>query len=404
MLGPGLLFAGAAVGVSHLVQATRAGAEYGFGLLWIVLLIHFIKYPFFEFGPRYAASTGEDLIQGYQKLGNWVLALFSIITIGTMFTIQAAVTIVTAGLAINIFGITNNPVIWSAIILGICTLILTIGKYKLLDNLMKVIILTLTVSTLIAVVLAFSKESVIAPELSFDLPLEGTGLVFLIALMGWMPAPLDLSAWHSIWANEKQKATTEDFGLKQSLLDFRIGYVGTIILATLFLTLGALIMFNSGETFATSGGAFSAQLINMYTYALGDWAKWLIALAAFTTMFSTTLTCLDALPRVMARATTLAQKNKEKPKETYWIWLTLLIVGALVILQFFIQSMGQMVKVATILSFMTTPFFAIANYALITGKNTPKIAQPKLGLKIWSWFGILFLISFTIVYLFTFNK
>jgi hypothetical protein len=29
-LGPGLLFAGAAIGVSHLVQSTKAGAEFGF--------------------------------------------------------------------------------------------------------------------------------------------------------------------------------------------------------------------------------------------------------------------------------------------------------------------------------------------------------------------------------------
>ena len=37
-LGPGLLFAAAAVGVSHLVQSTRAGADFGFGLLWALLL------------------------------------------------------------------------------------------------------------------------------------------------------------------------------------------------------------------------------------------------------------------------------------------------------------------------------------------------------------------------------
>ena len=42
MLGPGLLFAGSAVGVSHLVQATKAGASYGFGLLWLVILIHLV--------------------------------------------------------------------------------------------------------------------------------------------------------------------------------------------------------------------------------------------------------------------------------------------------------------------------------------------------------------------------
>ena len=49
-LGPGLLFAGAAIGVSHLVQSTRAGAEYGFGLIWALLLVHLFKYPFFSLG------------------------------------------------------------------------------------------------------------------------------------------------------------------------------------------------------------------------------------------------------------------------------------------------------------------------------------------------------------------
>ena len=39
-LGPGLLFAGAAIGVSHLVQSTRAGADFGLGLLWVLLLIN----------------------------------------------------------------------------------------------------------------------------------------------------------------------------------------------------------------------------------------------------------------------------------------------------------------------------------------------------------------------------
>ena len=39
-LGPGLLFAGAAIGVSHLVQSTRAGADYGWGLTWALLLVN----------------------------------------------------------------------------------------------------------------------------------------------------------------------------------------------------------------------------------------------------------------------------------------------------------------------------------------------------------------------------
>ncbi len=72
-LGPGFLFAGAAIGVSHLVQSTRAGADFGFGLLWALILINLVKYPFFQFGPRYASATGESLLEGYSKMSKWVL-------------------------------------------------------------------------------------------------------------------------------------------------------------------------------------------------------------------------------------------------------------------------------------------------------------------------------------------
>jgi len=72
-LGPGLLFAGAAIGVSHLVQSTRAGADFGLGLIWALVLVTLFKYPFFQYGPRYAAATGESLLDGYKKLGKGTL-------------------------------------------------------------------------------------------------------------------------------------------------------------------------------------------------------------------------------------------------------------------------------------------------------------------------------------------
>ena len=87
-LGPGLLFAGAAIGVSHLVQSTRSGAEFGFGLLWALILVHLFKYPFFQYGPRYATATGESLLDGYKRLGKGVLISYFVLNMATMFTIQ----------------------------------------------------------------------------------------------------------------------------------------------------------------------------------------------------------------------------------------------------------------------------------------------------------------------------
>ena len=154
-LGPGLLFAGAAIGVSHLVQSTRSGADFGFGLLWALLLIHLVKYPFFQYGPRYASATGESLLEGYQKLGKGVLGLYGVLTFLTMFTIQAAVTIVTAGIATSLFGDFISVKVWTIVILSLCFIILNIGRYQFLDVAIKIIVITLTLTTLTATGLAF---------------------------------------------------------------------------------------------------------------------------------------------------------------------------------------------------------------------------------------------------------
>ena len=45
---------------------------------------------------------------------------------------------------------------------------------------------------------------------------------------------------------------------------------------------------------------------------LGDWSYLLIGIAAFTTMFSTTLTTLDASPRVMNKSIELISEKKIK--------------------------------------------------------------------------------------------
>jgi Mn2+/Fe2+ NRAMP family transporter len=396
-LGPGLLFAGAAIGVSHLVQSTRAGADFGLGLLWALLLVNLFKYPFFQFGPRYASATGESLLDGYKKLGKGILIAYYILTFATMFTIQTAVTIVTAGLASSLFGNFLSIEMWTVVILIICLLLLVIGRYNLLDVLMKIIIITLTISTLAAVVVALSSNN--EPiSLAQILPKETLEIGFLIAFMGWMPAPLDISVWHSLWTIEKKK-DDNNFVTKSALFDFNIGYISTIILGICFMFLGYLVMHSQNETFSSNGGQFANQLIDMYTTSLGNWSYIIIGIAAFTTMFSTTLTTLDASPRAMHKTSQLLFGNTFS--KGYLFWILLLATGTIVIFFVFASEMGLLVEIATILSFLTAPFYAIINYKLISSKHTPKEWQPSKAVHILSWSGILFLLGFSIWYIFT---
>ena len=393
-LGPGLLFAGAAIGVSHLVQSTKAGAEFGFGLIWALLLCNFFKYPFFFFGTKYVHAKGNTLLEGYKEIHKSVLIIYFILSLVTIFTIQAAVTIVTAGLAIELFGITENITIWAVIIIIISYLILVIGKYKLLDNLIKVIILILGISTVIAVVVASSNNEI---NISFNqiIPNEMEGIIFLAAFMGWMPAPLDISVWQSIWTKEKLKIDN-NINYKTSVFDFNVGYLTTVFLGLCFVGLGAYVMFGSGEKFSDQGGVFATQLINLYTTNLGDGMLFFIAIAAFTTMFSTTITCLDASPRAMSKTINLLNFNK---LNSYESWILILSIGTISIFMFFVSEMGSLVKIATILSFITAPLYAIINYLLVSGKQMPEKHKISLTMKIYSILGIIFLSFFSIWYI-----
>jgi len=293
-IGPGLLWAGAAIGVSHIVQSTRAGANFGFELIWLIIIANILKYPFFEFAPRYAASTGETLIDGYKRLGKNAVYLYGIITVLTMFFLMTAVTIVTAGIFANVFQSEIPVYLWAVIIILILAVVVIVGKYSVIDKFVKVIIVLLAVATIIAVVSAFSGGFNPNPDYIRNLDFESIiDISFLLALVGWMPTAIDVSVWHSVWTITKKKETGYAPKLKESLLDFNIGYIGTAVLSLGFLSLGAFVMYGSGEQFSESGVKFAGQLINLFTSSLGPWAYYVIAVAAIATMVSTTVTCLD---------------------------------------------------------------------------------------------------------------
>ena len=243
-IGPGIIFACTAIGVSHLVQSTRAGANFGFMLLWAVILANLFKYPFFEYGSRYANATGTSIIDGYRKLGKWVLGLYFLITIASMFFVMAAVGITTAGFLDNLFGIGDIKLTTVSLFL-VCLVILVIGKYAALDNLIKIIGAVLLITTLIAFVLTLIHGPV--DRISSFTPPKLWGneasILFLIALMGWMPTAVDLSSWNSLWTLERIKQTGYRPKMKETLFDFNVSYLITALLAICFVTLGAYLNF-----------------------------------------------------------------------------------------------------------------------------------------------------------------
>ncbi len=399
-IGPGFLLAGAAIGVSHLVQSTRAGAEYGWVLIFALVVACISKYPFMMMGPRYTAATGKHLIEGYKNLGKFQYYTYIFITLASMFIVLAAVTLVTGGLAAYFFPLEISVSVWCLFILIICFGVLFVGQYNTLDKSMKIIISLLTLLTLLAVMMAaFNLEQnhtkIEVPSLT-----TATSIAFIVSFMGWMPIPIDASIWHSIWTKEKSKQTGEKTSSKDVALDFNIGYIGASLIAVLFFALGVMVMHGLGIAFSNSSIAFSGQLVDIYAKTLGQWTRPFIGLAAFITMFSTTLSVADAFPRVISEIFILEKANQpQRSTKIYTLSLIILSIVALVIIQFGQSRFKLLVDFAAGLSFLTAPFLAWFNFQLFRKPNVPVAFRLNKTFKIFSIICLCFLVIFNFIYL-----
>lgn len=397
MVGPGLLYAGAAVGVSHLVQSTRAGAEYGWWPVLAIAAIHVAKYPFFRMGPSYALRTGRSLIDGYFGLGWWAVGLFLLFTVGSMWAIIAAVTSVTAGIASFLFGLSANNATVSGTILALCAALLIAGRYSWLDRSISYIVIVLTCCTILAFAAALPDGQTLHPETL--VPVMGSAsLVMMVNLMGWMPAPLDLSVWHSIWALEKRKESPGQYDYRRAMSDFNVGYWGTAVLGAIFLGMGVCTLYGTGTVLPPSGVGFSRVLMGMYTSQLGQWAFYIVGVAALATMVSTTLTCFDAIPRSLTEVWNTATGRTTLYR--YALVMAFTALGAMALLTFWNPGMVRMVDLATAISFCSTPAYAWLNLKTVMQEQRQRGQPIGKGWLMWCRISIAFLSALAVAFLF----
>ena len=404
-LGPGILFASTAIGVSHLVQSTKAGALFGFGLLWAVVAANVLKYPFFEFGSRYANATGTSIIEGYQKLSKWALWTYFIITVSSMFFVCAAVGKVTSGFMENLFQLNKiglSGSLSSILIFMICGGILIIGKFKILDKLIKIIGLVLLISTLTAFSLCIfhgpvNKNVVFISYQSIN----SDAWFFLVPLMGWMPTAVDLSSWNSLWTVEKIKSSKYHPALKETLFEFNFGYIISGLLSICFITLGAFLIYGTSEVMETSSHLFANQVVNLYTKIFGNWSYIIIASSTFSIMFGTCIAVFDGYGRVLNKTTELLFPKLSIIRNKYAICVLILITGTFLITNEFEKSgdFGILVNFATSISFIIAPIIAVFNFLVVNKYLDKKFIPPK-WLNYLAILGVIYLTLFSILYLF----
>ena len=394
--GPGMMFAALAVGISHLVQSTRAGADYGLTLGLLIIFVSMVKYPAFRFGAMYASATGKSLLDNYRRQGRHATIAFVLAVSVDAFIGTVAVTLVTAGILKNILHVGLGDLTVTFLLLAAGAVLLLSGHYRYLEKVTKVFVIGFCFATVIAALLVITKIDPAVTDWTAPVVFNKPGILFMIAVAGVMPTALTVSVFHSEWVVAKGETLGRAVTSREASFDFDLGYMGTLFLALCFLFMGTVLMFNADVTPANSPTGFASQLIDMFTQALGNWARVIISIAALAVMLSSVLALLDGCPRTVARViqewrTGEYNASASTMTRLYAILLIIQIIGGSLILILFMKSFTGFIDFSTSVAFLAAPFLAYFNHRAMTADEIPADLQPGPLMRAWSVLGIIML-------------
>ena len=326
---------------------------YGWQLAIFIVLANVFKYPFFRFATDYTYDANKTLVQGYADKGKAYLWVFFFMAFVAGIINTGAVAMLCAvilGAMLPEAWTLSIPVL-SVITIIISWLFLVAGHYKLLDGLTKWIVISLTVTTLLAVVIAMGKPSVVAPDFVPASPWNLATLGFIVALMGWMPAPIEISALTSTWTVAKTPVIIQPSRTNKAylILTWVIG------LRQFWRWCFWHLVYWCNTAL---GKRFSLLAVNMWgnlsvctPKPLVNGQDFLVAFIAFMCMFGTTITVIDGYARVNAEAVRIVSKKAQVSKMALNGWLTFFSVAGLVLILYFGSQLTMMLKFAMIMAF-----------------------------------------------------
>ena len=397
-LGPGLMLAAAAIGVSHLVQSTRAGADFGLSFVWLIVLISILKYPAFRFAVDYTSLTNRSLVYAYSRMGRIPLAWLLISFFVDMFVATSAVSLVTAGLLISVFDLPFSGPHVAIGVAALSALILLNGKYSKAERLIKILVVSFSLLTIVAMLLALPMLGAGDRDLFAEIAPSSALAVFIIAIAGWMPMPMSGSIFLSMWAREKKALDGDRIDHSSAITDLRFGWILTVVLAICFTIMGTAILFQTDRVVPASAGGFATELLSLFTTIIGNWSYPLIALAAIAVMWSTVFALMDALPRVTARLVDCMTGSTETAATKYTTLLVVQFIGVTLIMLLLLHSFGTFINFATSAGFITAPALAYYNYRAVMSAGREAHFKPTSSLLVWHWLGFAAMCAFAIAF------
>lgn len=359
--GPGMLVAAAFIGPGTVTTASIAGANFGFVLMWALLLSIIVTFVLQEMSSRLGIVSGLGLSEALRSsINNHFLKAFLMILIVSALGIGNAAFEVgnITGAAIGLSQISSLSISSSVLIVGILVLILLGTRiFKILEQILTVLVVIMSLLfllTMITIEIDYSKllRGLFIPTVT------ASSLLTIMALIGTTVVPYNLFL-HADASKRKWKDQEVTQALNNSRVDtaISIGLGGLITLA--IMSTSAVAFFGSSMEISSENLARQLEPI------LGSYSSYIFNFGLFVAGITSAVTAPLAASIAVTEA--LGWKNDPSSFRFKLVWIIILLIGLL--FAYFGTKPLQAILFAQATNALLLPFLALFLFYVVNNSR-----------------------------------
>jgi len=322
-MGPGALVAAAFVGPGTVTACTLAGANFGYVLLWALLFATFATIILQEMSARLGLvmqqGLGETLKELLQhSMWKWPLFLLIIVALYVGNAAYEGGNIAGAALGLEALSRDQQSIYPFAVVIIslLAAFILWRGSYRLIEQALRILVLTMIVAFVATFIAVKPDLSAMVGGLFIPRVPEGS-LLTVIALIGTTVVPYNLFLHASAVKGKWKSVTHLNTARSDSATAIGIGGLLTILIAST----AAASIFGSGLNISGAGD-MAVQMEPVF----GSFSKYMLGLGFFAAGLSSAMTA--PLATAYAMTEILGIKGGTSSLAFRLIALSVMVIGA----------------------------------------------------------------------------
>jgi len=368
VFGPGFLIAATGVGAGDMIAATVAGAQFGHVILWACIIGAIIKYALNEGVARWQLATNTTVLEGWVTRFHSIVSVYFISYLTIWSFIVAGALMAACGLAAHSIFPEISIAVWGIIHAITAMILVFVGKYRFLENIMKIMIGIMFSTVIINLFLIDIDWKIVL--LSMIIPRVPNGsMTLLLGVIGGVGGSVTMLCYN-YWLKEKGWNSVSK--IKAIKLDLKIAYFLTGLFG-----IAIIIISSTVNPEQVAGSKIIISLADKLGETAGIYGKWIFLIGFWGAVFSSMLGVWNGIPYIFNDLViSWKLKNKKEDKidknvgttsKYYRFFLIYLAIPPILLL--FLDKPVWIIILYAVASAFFMPFLAVLLLVMNTKKT-----------------------------------